>query len=172
MNKKVLVISLFILIIVLFGLFYSSNQKSFTSSKLNSKAMNQKEIIFKPYTAKFAIYTNGTFRIFSDTRYHNKSEKVYINPSNPNLVNVSAENITWADFFKTLPMNLDPNCLTTGTSQEFCTNSKYKLQFFINGVNDPDALSNIINSNDMLLITYGPQNSDAISSQINYLKNL
>lgn len=108
--------------------------------------------------ASFAIFTNGTFRIFSDPKYHNKSPDVYIPTDQTNIVLVSGEDITWSDFFKTLPMKLEKDCLTTGTGQLFCSDKINKLKFYINGRFDPDALERKINENDKFLVSFG--NSD------------
>ena len=35
--------------------------------------------------ASFAIFTNGTFRVFTASMYHNLSQDVYIEANNPNL---------------------------------------------------------------------------------------
>lgn len=106
------------------------------------------------FTASFEIYTNGTKRIFSDSKYHDLSPTVYIQNPNPSTVYVRSSGITWDDFFKTLPMKLTSECLTTGTGQFFCTGENGKLQFFINDTEDPDALEKVINPNDILLVIY------------------
>jgi hypothetical protein len=106
------------------------------------------------FTASFEIYTNGTKRIFTDTKYHNLSTNVYISSPNPGTVYVKGGKVTWTDFFSTLPMKLAKDCLTTGTGQVFCTNETKSLKFFINGSEDPDALDREINSNDNLIVKY------------------
>lgn len=106
------------------------------------------------YTASFEIYTKGTKRIFSDPKYHNKSSEVFITSDNPNTVQVKGEGITWADFFATLPMKLTKDCLTTGTGQIFCSGEKGRLKFEINGVEDPKVLDQVIQRNDLLVVSF------------------
>ncbi|WKZ25400.1 MAG: hypothetical protein QY322_03365 [bacterium] len=105
-------------------------------------------------TAKFKVITNGTTRIFTDKKYHNLSSEVFITSQNPNIIEVKNNSITWSDFFKTLPMSLDKNCLVTGTKQTFCTNDVNKLVFIINGTEDPNILDKNILDGDYLLIEY------------------
>lgn len=105
-------------------------------------------------TATFKIITNGTTRTFTDSRYHNLSKDVYITPQDPNTIVVKKTGIKWSDFFKTLPMSLDKNCLITGTKQTFCTNDNRKLYFYINNIETPDALDKVINNDDNLLVEY------------------
>ena len=106
------------------------------------------------FTARFEIYTNGTKRIFTDPRYHNKSADVYLEGSDSSLIHVTKTSVTWADFFATLPMSLKKDCLVTGTKQTFCTNETSVLKFFINGVETPDASEKEIQPNDELRVEY------------------
>ena len=116
--------------------------------------------------ASFTIFTNGTLRIFTDSRYHNLSSDVYIESPNSTVVHVKKVEITWDGFFKTLPMKLTSDCLTTGTGQVFCTNETSALKFYINGQLDTAALSRVINSGDKLLVSYGPPDDSAIPNQL------
>ena len=106
------------------------------------------------FTARFEIYTNGTKRIFTAAMYHNQSPDVYIENSDPSTVYVKKENITWDDFFKTLPFSVTKDCLVTGTKQTFCSNSSEKLKFILDGVETANALELDINPNDFLEIRY------------------
>jgi hypothetical protein len=108
-----------------------------------------------PFTATFEIYTNGTKRVFSDSRYHNLSEEVFLTAEDPSVVNVNNPGITWNDFFATLPMELTKDCLVTGTKQTFCSNDQSQLRFYINDEQDPDALDKEIMAGDYLRVEYG-----------------
>jgi hypothetical protein len=105
-------------------------------------------------TASFEIYTNGTKRVFSDPRYHNLSDTVFITSDDPNQVRVKRKSIVWSEFFNSLPMELSKDCLVTGTGQEFCTNDTHQLTFTINDTPFPDALDRVINENDILKVEY------------------
>lgn len=118
------------------------------------------------YKASFAIFTNGTFRIFTDTRYHNLSPDVYLTADTPNIIYVKTAGITWDDFFKTLPMSLTKQCLITGTKQTFCTDQNGTLQFYLNGSKTDDFLSREIQPGDKALITYGTADDATIKAQL------
>ena len=105
--------------------------------------------------ASFDIFTNGTFRVFTASMYHNLSEDVYIQADNPNLVHVKKAGITWNDFFKTLPFSLTKDCLITGSRETFCSTQTKKLKFTLNGENTPNALDLEIKQNDKLVVSYG-----------------
>ena len=129
-----------------------------------------KDINFK---ATFAIFTNSTFRIFTDQKYHNLSDKVFIQAENPNIVHVQSKNVTWKDFFNTLPMNLTEKCLTTGTGQVFCDGEGGKLSFYLNGVKAKDLLDMEIKNSDKALIIYGfyqPYEVEEFQKQLQNIK--
>ena len=106
------------------------------------------------FEASFEIFTNGTKRVFTDPKYHNLSDLVYLESSDPSIVHVRAEGVTWGEFFNSLPMKLTKDCLTTGTGQTFCESGGGVLGFFINDVHTPEALEKEIKSGEHLLITY------------------
>lgn len=156
MNRLVLVIVVVIALIA--GYFIFQSNKTITNT------LPQQNNLIAPdadnptpeqtnFTARFEIYTNGTKRIFTDTKYHNLSPDVYITKNDPSIIYVKKA-VTWGDFFQTLPMSLTKECLTTGTGQLFCTNENQKLQFIINHKEDPDALDRLINQNDKLQVVY------------------
>lgn len=123
------------------------------------------------YKASFAIFTNGTFRVFTVAMYHNLSEDVFIQADNPNIVHVKKNGITWNDFFKTLPFKLAKDCLTTGTGETFCNNGQASLKFYINGVKTDDLLEKEIKNGDRTLITYGSESDVEIQRQIEKVAN-
>jgi len=121
--------------------------------------------------ASFAIFTNGTFRVFTATMYHNLSPDVFIEANNPHLIQIKKDGLTWNDFFSTLPLKLTRDCLTTGTGQTFCSGSKDTLKFYINATRYEDALNNKINQSDKLLITYGNETEEQIQKQLDKLNS-
>ncbi len=119
--------------------------------------------------ASFAIFTNGTLRIFTAAMYHNLSPDVYIEASNPNKIIIKKSGVTWDDFFSTLPFKLTKNCLVTGTKQTFCTGSKGTLRFYLNGDKKESALDLEIQNGDKLLVTFGDDSESVIKSQLDRL---
>ena len=145
-------------------------QKTTTASNGKQLATPTPKVI--DYKAHFAIFTNGTFRIFTSSMYHNLDENIYISSKNPNTVQVKKENLTWQYFFNTLPIKLNTQCLTTGTGQEFCTKDKNVLRFFLNGNEDPEALSKIIQEDSTLLVTFGNLTENQIKTQLEKLQEI
>ena len=149
-------------------LFNRDNKDNTQSTPSNQSFDNQLEVNEDKHAA-FAIFTNGTFRIFTASMYHNLSEDVYITAENPNVVIVKKDGITWSEFFETLPFELTYDCLTTGTKQTFCTNASQSLKFFINGKREDAALGKEIKDRDKLLVTYGSETEDKLDYQFSQI---
>ena len=147
---------LLVVVVIVFGIFLVAftNKGQTETTQVKGPEDTPSNVVFQEYKAEFEIITNGTARIFTDPKYHSLSPNVYIEKENPNAVIVKTENIKWSDFFATLPMKLDKNCLTTGTGQTFCTGNGKYLKFFINGIENPTALDETIKNNDSLQITF------------------
>lgn len=164
MKTITMIMILSALVILGFFFFTSSKKSPSVSTELITSAPQAKASVDKK--ASFAVFTNGTFRIFTASMYHNLSSDAYIESSNPNIVHIKKENITWDDFFKTLPLNLSRDCLTTGTGETFCTGERGALKFYINGKFDDNALSQEIDDGDQLLVTFGRETDTQIQKQL------
>lgn len=163
------IVAIFIAGIV--GLFiYNQSQ----SAKLPQSTPNPLTTTTKPtplpkevnLKAGFAIFTNGTFRVFTASMYHNLSKDVYIQADNPNVIHVKKASVKWDDFFKTLPLKLTKDCLVTGTKQTFCTGTAGTLKFYLNGVKTDNLLNLEIKDGDRALITYGSEIESQIKQQL------
>lgn len=176
MNKILLGLIGLVLLVSIGGAWYYLNprNKEFTPTEtyINLPTTFPSPTPISYFTASFAIFTNGIFRIFTDPKYHNQSADIYIQSDNPNIVYVKKANLTWDDFFKTLPMKLEKDCLTTGTKQTFCNQGNYTLKFYLNGKKVDNLLTQTIKPNDQALITYGAENEIQINNQLDRLRSI
>lgn len=170
MSKSVIIGVILLLIVSYFLLRDKESKNSVTEKTLQQPIPDQTQPVNKQ--ASFAIFTNGTFRAFTASMYHNLSEDVFIQAKSPNIIYIKKHGITWDDFFKTLPFSLTKDCLTTGTKETFCTNQNGTLKFYLNGVRSDDFLDRQINYDDKALITYGSEGEKQIQKQIDKLNTL
>lgn len=173
MNKKITLlipVAIVLVILCIFALarFLNSDQTAeiqeaiLTSSQSNSDQMEIRDADIEQnetdaptnFAASFEIFTQGTKRIFTAAMYHNQSESVYIENPDPSVVHVTVSGTTWDDFFKTLPFSLTKQCLVTGTKQTFCSNEAKKLRFYLNDIEEPNALEFQIQPEDRLKVIY------------------
>lgn len=163
-------------LIVAVGIFVSQSDYRGSSTSIPDSTVTSvspaSSIEPPPFKATFTIFTNGTLRVFTDPRYHRLSPDVYLDASDPSVLNITVSDITWADFFATLPMRLTPECLTTGTGQSFCTGKQGKLSFYLNGSESPQVLDAAIRPGDRLLVTYGNPTPEELSDQLSRVPTL
>lgn len=155
---KFLGISILALIIFLgFGLILfnkSQTQKILTptpSPLLEDQHEQDKKVNIK---ATFTIITGNITRSFKAEKYHNQSLDVYIENPDPTIVHVTKANITWDNFFKTLPMKLSKECLITGDGETLCNGKSGTLKFYLNDIESPDLLDRAIKESDQALIKF------------------
>ena len=151
--RKIIFIAIILTIAVLF-IILSNSQTPKTLVSISSPTPQMQEIKIK---ASFTIVTGNITRSFSAEKYHNRSLDVYIENPDPTIVNVKKIGITWDDFFKTLPMKLTKDCLTTGDGETFCNGENGTLKFYLNDVETPDLLDRKIKNGDKALINFSPQ---------------
>lgn len=163
--NRTLAIGLLFIAAVLGAIFFISSPSMQQTAKDSVRVEEETDS-----KAHFAIFTNGTLRDFSAPRYHNQSQEVFISAENPMVVNVKESGVTWDAFFKTLPMKLTNDCLTTGTGQVFCTNENETLKFYLNGQENRDFLTTSIKNGDKALISYGSENEAEIQEQLSLLE--
>ena len=153
--RKTIFVAIIIIIAVLF-IILSSSQTPKTLVSTPSPTLQMQEADIK---ASFTITTGNITRSFTAEKYHNQSSDVYIENPDPTIVNVKKIGITWDDFFKTLPMKLTKDCLTTGDGETFCNGENGTLKFYLNDVETPDLLDRKIKNGDKALINFSPQQS-------------
>lgn len=144
-----------VLLVILFGGFIltqSQNRSSQSSQIVSPTPLVQNEAV--DIKASFTIITNGVTRSFTASMYHNLSPDVYIEASDPSIVHVKRRGITWNDFFKTLPIKLTKECLTTGTKETFCTGKNGTLRFYLNEVEEKNLLDREIKEGDRVRIEF------------------
>ncbi|MEX2028115.1 MAG: hypothetical protein WD988_01270 [Candidatus Curtissbacteria bacterium] len=144
-------------IIILSGC--SSTKLNSSSTAPSPQVQVQEKVDFQ---ASFEIYTDGLKRNFSNPKYHNKSEDVFITAEDPSIIHVKRSEIKWGDFFDTLPMKLEKECLTTGDGERLCNSQTKTLKFYVNNVENPNFLNEKIKSGDKARITYGNETPNAL----------
>jgi hypothetical protein len=161
------VVALIVLILIGLGsyIFFDNSAKRAPAETPNIR----EKVDFK---ASFVIFTNGFLRDFSEPKYHNQSEDVYITSENPTQVIVKRAGVTWDEFFKTLPspMKVTKDCLYTGSGQVFCNEGDSSLKFYLNGKLDNEFLTREIKNGDKALISFGSENESEIQTQLKILE--
>ncbi len=158
-------IAFLILIALLAAVFvYAHSNKEEPRPGIPTAFMKREDKV--DHKASFAIFTHGTFRVFTASMYHDRSPDVFIQADNPNIVHVKKSNVTWDDFFRTLPFKLTKECLITGGGETFCSGQGGILKFYLNGKRNDDLLKEVVRPNDRVLVSFGNEKESQIKNQL------
>lgn len=152
---KVAILIFATVIVLMIGfLFFKNSQPQITTVQNASTPLPTPLDEKVDIKASFTIITGKITRSFKAEKYHNLSSDVYIESSDPTIIYVKKSGITWDDFFKTLPMKLTKDCLTTGDGEIYCNGKEGTLKFFLNNREDENLLDREIKNGDRILIEY------------------
>lgn len=153
--KKYIISLLIIIFLISSFIFFNKSQTAKTTTPIPSPISQQSPIPTPTnITASFTIITDSITRSFKAEKYHNQSQDVYIENPEPSIIFVKKAGITWDDFFKTLPMKLTKDCLTTGDGENLCNDKNGSLKFFLNDIETPNLLDKSIKQDDKIIIKY------------------
>jgi hypothetical protein len=127
------------------------------------------------YHANFALYTNGQRDEFKSPTYYEEVQSCGDDPANPRArvhlhnmdagsVHVHDEGATWGALFANLGYTLGNSVLRTG-STTYIDGLGGNLKFMLNGEQVVDVANRTIGDQDVLLISYGNENTDDLKKQ-------
>jgi dipeptidyl aminopeptidase/acylaminoacyl peptidase len=120
--------------------------------------------------AAFAIKINGKQIDFSQPKYQLQSRLIHVEGGDGTTLHRHATGVPFAEFIKSVNMNIEDGCFTLDDGKQYCNNDVNKLRFFING-NETESINNyVINPNDRILVIYGNENADQINQELAALR--
>ena len=120
--------------------------------------------------AAFAIKIDGKQIDFSQPKYQVQSRLIHVEGGDGTTLRRHATGVPFAEFIKSVNMNIENGCFTLDDGKQYCNNENNKLRFFING-NETESINNyVINPNDRLLVLYGNENADQINQELAALR--
>jgi len=120
--------------------------------------------------AAFAIKINGKQIDFSQPKYQLQSRLIHVEGGDGTTLHRHATGVPFAEFIKSVNMNIENGCFTLDDGKQYCNNEVNKLRFFING-NETESINNyVINPNDRILVIYGNENADQINQELAALR--
>ena len=120
--------------------------------------------------AAFAIKINGKQIDFSQPKYQLQSRLIHVEGGDGTTLHRHATGVPFAEFIKSVNMNIGNGCFTLDDGKQYCNNEVNKLRFFING-NETESINNyVINPNDRILVIYGNENADQINQELAALR--
>jgi hypothetical protein len=168
-NKKYMmiiipIVAAIIAIAVISAVMYSTQQSG------NNNNNNYGPVGSAHEHAAFAIKIDGKQIDFSQPKYQVQSRLIHVEGGDGTTLHRHATGVPFAEFIKSVNMNIENGCFTLDDGKQYCNNENNKLRFFING-NETESINNyVINPNDRLLVLYGNENADQINQELAALR--
>ena len=133
------------------------------------------------YHADFAIYINGVPLNFdspgyyeevtacSDSEANRPQSRGHLHAPNPGIVHVHDQAVTWTHFLSNLGIVLADDYLATSTNA-YVPGGQKQLRFILNGQSISYPSSQVIGSEDILLIDYGDDSDDQVRDRYNNIE--
>ena len=96
------------------------------------------------------------------------SDKVHMHNMNGNVVHVHHQGITWADFFKSIKMELTSSSFTDEKGKKAEASDTKEFRFMKNGKDVKDLFSLAIQDQDRVLVSYGDKSRSKESTLVEY----
>ncbi len=129
------------------------------------------------YHANFALYINGQRDEFKSFAFYEEEQacreqdpddvlgRVHMHDQVNHLIHVHAHGVTWSQFFANLGYTLGDKVVATDSGAFVDGSNGDKLTFILNGQPVTTIADKVINSEDVLLINYGNEDSNTINSR-------
>jgi len=107
---------------------------------------------------------------FTKPQFQLQSPYIHLENSNGHVIHRHSKDVTIGYLFETLNLNLFQDCFVLHDGTKFCSNEDYTLKFYINDKEVQDLSGYLIVEGDLILISYGKENSEEIVQQLAELK--
>ena len=120
--------------------------------------------------ADFKVYILGNPLNFDSSRYQVMEDLTHIENNDGDLLHVHVTGMTLGYFLQSIGLNLNNECITTDTGNQYCSLGKATLKVytknqFSNWVQIYDHADYVINELDKILVTYGSEDEEQLKIQ-------
>lgn len=169
------IVGVFLLILILSGLLfyfflYNPAKTPAPVKILPVQEQTNTQNIKNEDRASLSIYINNIQVPTSSREFLNRSIDVYLTQE-ISIIHIANPEVSWDDFFKTLPVTVSKNCFVTQSSVSYCSGDNGVLKFYLNGEKKDNLLSLKIKDGDRSLVTFGKESENQIKDQMSYVPN-
>jgi hypothetical protein len=114
---------------------------------------------------------------FTDDKYqsstaHTHHASLHFHDGNDEVIHRHADNVTLVEFFESIKMELNNECLTLDTGTQYCTNATDTLILIVNNERITDIVNYIFAEEDRILMYYGDPTNPNIPDYIKGVTDL
>ena len=121
--------------------------------------------------ASISIKIFGDEFDFTKPEFQLQSNFIHLENSDGYVIHRHTKDVTIGYLFETLNIGLLSDCIIFPDGRKFCSNEDYTLKFYINEKKVDDLTDYIIFDGDLILISYGSENSEEVAEQLAELKS-
>ena len=131
------------------------------------------QVLGKPHShIDFVVVLNDERIDLSDDKYMSRPDQIlhpdlHLHDNNQNVLHIHKEGLTMAEFFASIGFTLTDECITTDTSESYCSNENATLQMYVDGELVTSPANHIPTNETRLLVYYGDPNSPSIQNHQN-----
>jgi len=103
---------------------------------------------------------------FSVPSYQIKSSWIHFEESDGTTIHRHASGVTLDYLFGSLNIGIDSECYSFPDGREFCTNEDYSLKYYINHQSVDNIYDYVLEDDDRILISFGPETPEEIEGQL------
>ncbi len=121
--------------------------------------------------ASISVIIFGDEFDFTKPQFQVQSPFVHLENSNGYVIHRHSKDVTIGYLFETLNLGLSQDCFVFHDGRKLCSDEDYTLKFYINEKKVDGLRDYLIFEGDLILISYGAENSEEITEQLAELKD-
>ena len=103
---------------------------------------------------------------FTSPAYQIKSSWIHFEDSDGTTIHRHSSGVTLGYLFANLGIGIDSECYKFPDGRQFCTNEDYSLKYYINHRIVKDINDYVLDDDDRILISFGPETPEEIEVQL------
>jgi len=103
---------------------------------------------------------------FSSPAYQIKSSWIHFEDSDGTTIHRHSSGVTLGYLFDGMGFTVNEECFAFPDGREFCANEDYSLKYYINHQSVDNIYDYILEDDDRILISFGPETPDEIEEQL------
>ena len=103
---------------------------------------------------------------FASPAYQIKSSWIHFEDSDGTTIHRHSSGVTLGYLFGSLGFTINDECYAFPDGREFCTNEDYSLKYYINHKSVGDIYDYVLEDDDRILISFGPETPEEIEEQL------
>ena len=118
------------------------------------------------------VHSSVLVRIFGDKfdfsvpSYQIKSSWIHFEESDGTTIHRHASGVTLGFLFDSLNIGMNDKCYVFPDGRQFCTNEDYSLKYYINHQSVDSIYDYVLEDDDRILISFGPETPEEIEEQL------